>query len=190
MGLRIKEADSIAELKEMRQKVMELETQNHVCTNQLKRQDEEIKRIREEKDLAIEKENKATNLLKEEQRKLLEIQGEMKESSVMQRLKITEHIQQIAELKQTIAQLESKIAEKNAQAQLRGGSIISDMDDDSVVSNRSYGDANSIASEEMSAFIAEVTAKHPSDLLKDDTTPPPTLKEDTLIVSQPTIDIH
>lgn len=64
------------------------------------------------------------------------------------------------------------------------------MDDDSVVSNRSYGDANSIASEEMSAFIAEVTAKHPSDLLKDDTTPSPTLKEDTLIVQQPTINIH
>lgn len=27
---------------------MELETQNHVCTNQLRRQDEEMKRIREE----------------------------------------------------------------------------------------------------------------------------------------------
>jgi hypothetical protein len=29
---------------------MELETQNHVCTNQLRRQDEEIKRLREEKE--------------------------------------------------------------------------------------------------------------------------------------------
>lgn len=36
MGLKIREADTLAELKEMRQKVMELETQNHVCTNQLR----------------------------------------------------------------------------------------------------------------------------------------------------------
>ena len=32
MGLKIREADTMAELKEMRQKVMEMETQNHVCT--------------------------------------------------------------------------------------------------------------------------------------------------------------
>lgn len=51
MGVRIKEADTLAELKEMRQKVMELETQNHVCTNQLKRQDEEMRRVREELDV-------------------------------------------------------------------------------------------------------------------------------------------
>lgn len=50
IGLKIREADTLAELKEMRQKVMELETQNHVCSNQLKRQDEEIKRLREEKE--------------------------------------------------------------------------------------------------------------------------------------------
>lgn len=48
---RIREADASVELREMRQKVMELETQNHVCSNQLKRQDDEIKRIREEKEL-------------------------------------------------------------------------------------------------------------------------------------------
>lgn len=50
IGLKIREADTVAELKEMRQKVMELETQNHVCTNQLKRQDEEVKRLRDEKE--------------------------------------------------------------------------------------------------------------------------------------------
>ena len=32
----------------------------------------------------------------------------------------------------------------------------------------SYGDANSIASEEMSAFIADVTTKIPSDLVSSD----------------------
>uniref|UniRef100_A0A7E4VME3 GRIP domain-containing protein n=1 Tax=Panagrellus redivivus TaxID=6233 RepID=A0A7E4VME3_PANRE len=161
MGLKIKEADAVAELKEMRQKVMELETQNHVCTNQLKRQDDELKRVREEKEAAVVNEQKAATLLKEEQRKLEEAQSDMKEASVMQRLKYTEAMQTIADLKQNIAQLESKIAEKAAHAQLRGGSIVSDMDDDSAQSQRSgsYGDSNSIASEEMSAFIADVTTK-------------------------------
>ncbi|KAI6243994.1 Ecotropic viral integration site 5-like protein [Aphelenchoides fujianensis] len=50
MCLRIREADANVELREMRQKVMELETQNHVCSNQLKRQDDEMKRVKEELD--------------------------------------------------------------------------------------------------------------------------------------------
>jgi uncharacterized protein YcfJ len=54
IGLKIREADTLAELKEMRQKVMELETQNHVCTNQLKRQDDEIKRLREDKEICTQ----------------------------------------------------------------------------------------------------------------------------------------
>uniref|UniRef100_A0A914DA08 Rab-GAP TBC domain-containing protein n=1 Tax=Acrobeloides nanus TaxID=290746 RepID=A0A914DA08_9BILA len=170
MGLRIREADAIAELKEMRQKVMELETQNHVCTNQLKRQDDEMKRIKEEKEVLSQSEKEAVNHLKEEQRKLLEVQTDLKEKNVMQRLKYTEAIQNIADLKQYIAQLESKSAEKLAHAQVRGSSIV-DLDDESITSRRSvgsYGDANSIASEEMSAFIADVTTKIPSDLASSD----------------------
>ncbi len=41
------EVDSQAELKEQRLKVMELETQNQVIANQLKRQSEEVSRLRE-----------------------------------------------------------------------------------------------------------------------------------------------
>lgn len=51
MSLRIREADASVELREMRQKVMELETQSHVSFNQLKRQDDEIKRLRDEKEV-------------------------------------------------------------------------------------------------------------------------------------------
>uniref|UniRef100_A0AC34F082 Uncharacterized protein n=1 Tax=Panagrolaimus sp. ES5 TaxID=591445 RepID=A0AC34F082_9BILA len=182
MGLRIKEADAVAELKEMRQKVMELETQNHVVTNQLKRQDEELKRIREEKEVATLNEQKTATLLKEEQRKLLETQGEMKEASVMQRLKYTESLQQISDLKENIAQLESKIAERAAAAQLRGGSIISDMDDEFSHRSGSYGDSNSIGSEEMSAFIADVTTKIPADFLTDGEITPVSVSEDSAIV--------
>lgn len=160
IGLKIHEADTLAELKEMRQRVMELETQNHVCTNQLKRQDDELKRIKEEKETIKEAEREVSNLLKDEQRKFIESQSEMKEQNVMQRLQYTEAIQIIADLKQFIAQLESKNAEKIAHAQLRGSSIC-DMDDDSLASGRSTGSVggDSLASEEMSAFLADVTTK-------------------------------
>lgn len=48
-------------------------------------------------------------MLKDEQRKFIESQSEMKEQNVMQRLQYTEAIQIIADLKQFIAQLESKV---------------------------------------------------------------------------------
>uniref|UniRef100_A0A7I4Z227 Rab-GAP TBC domain-containing protein n=1 Tax=Haemonchus contortus TaxID=6289 RepID=A0A7I4Z227_HAECO len=48
MGVRIKEAVNMAELKEMRQKVMKLETQRLVCTNRIRQQIDEMKRVRKE----------------------------------------------------------------------------------------------------------------------------------------------
>jgi chromosome segregation ATPase len=160
MGLRIRETDAVAELKEMRQKVMELETQNHVCTNQLKRQDDELKRVKDEKEIVAKAQTETSNLLRDQQRKLMEIESETKEKNVMQRLKYTEALQTIADLRQHIAQLESKRAEKFAHAQLRGTSVC-DVDEDSVASNRSagsVGDTNSLASEEISSFVVDVNA--------------------------------
>ncbi|CAD5228438.1 unnamed protein product [Bursaphelenchus okinawaensis] len=174
MGLRIREADMNVELQEMSQKVMELETQNHVCSNQLKRQDEELKRVTEERDMLNKTEQEMSGKVKDLEHKLLAAESEMKEKNVMQRLKYTEALQNISDLKQHIAQLESKNAEKFATAQLRG---LVDMDEDSIASNRSngsLGDATSINSEEMSAFLAEVTLRHSnaptnSDSLLDET---------------------
>ncbi|VDD90561.1 unnamed protein product [Enterobius vermicularis] len=165
MGIRIREADTVAELKEMRQKVMELETQNHVCTNQLKRQDEELKRMREERDSVMQKEKEMVEVVKEERRKAMEAESELKEQSVMQRLKYSEAMQHIADLKQTIAQLELKKAEKWTHAQLRGSSVC-DMDDESVGAMGSRhsvasGDALSIGSEDLTALIADMTVRVP-----------------------------
>uniref|UniRef100_A0A0N4ZT62 Rab-GAP TBC domain-containing protein n=1 Tax=Parastrongyloides trichosuri TaxID=131310 RepID=A0A0N4ZT62_PARTI len=169
MGLRIREADAVAELKEMRQKVMELETQNHVCTNQLKRQDEELKKVLAECEHRKINEKESAEQLKEEQRKSIEVQSELKEKAVMQRLKYTEALNSIAELKQQIAHYESMNAEKMACAQLRGTSVC-DLDDDSNGSHKSYncnGDAGSLASEEMSALISDVTIKIPEFILNE-----------------------
>uniref|UniRef100_A0A183BKM7 Rab-GAP TBC domain-containing protein n=1 Tax=Globodera pallida TaxID=36090 RepID=A0A183BKM7_GLOPA len=159
IGLKIREADTVAELKEMRQKVMEMETQNHVCTNQLKRQDEEIRRLREERDTFVQMERELREELRGNERKLVVSQSEMKEKNVMQRLKYTEALQAVAELKQQIAQLESKNAEKAARAQIRGSSVYG-LDNESLASSTrsvaSLDGIQSLPSEEMAAFIAGV----------------------------------
>uniref|UniRef100_A0A915AZB0 Rab-GAP TBC domain-containing protein n=1 Tax=Parascaris univalens TaxID=6257 RepID=A0A915AZB0_PARUN len=165
MGVRIREADTVAELKEMRQKVMELETQNHVCTNQLKRQDEELKRLREERDTSLQKEKEIKEQMRDERRKAIEAESELKEQSVMQRLKYSEAMQHIADLKQAIAHLELKKAEKWTHSQLRGSSVC-DLDDESIGALGSRqsvtsGDALSIGSEDLTAIIADMTVRVP-----------------------------
>ncbi|KAI6173433.1 Ecotropic viral integration site 5-like protein [Aphelenchoides besseyi] len=190
MCLRIREADASVELREMRQKVMELETQNHVCSNQLKRQDDELRKIKEERDELSKTEEKFNERLKEEQHKLLIATSEMEEKNVMQRLKYTSALQDISDLKQYIAKLESKNAEKYAHQQLRGTSLV-DLDEESIASNRSAGSAaevNSINSEEMRDFLADVTLRpqngktnhiNGNSLLDDDTDEEDSLASDT-----------
>ncbi|VDN58395.1 unnamed protein product [Dracunculus medinensis] len=173
MGIRIREVDTVAELKEMRQKVMELETNNHVITNQLKRQDQEIKQLKEEKEQILQKEKELMDSLKDERRRVIEAESELKEKSVMQRLKFSEAMQHIADLKQTIAQLELKKAEKWTQAQLRGSSVC-DLDEESSVgafgSHHSVtsGDAVSIESEDLTALITDMTVRLPETNTNED----------------------
>ncbi|UMM39010.1 hypothetical protein L5515_016236 [Caenorhabditis briggsae] len=163
MGVRIKEADTLAELKEMRQKVMELETQNHVCTNQLKRQDEEMKRVREESDVLVKKRRELEDELKEEKEKMYNKESELSEQRMNDRLKYSEAMQTIQDLRSSISQLELKKAEKWTQNQLRGSSVC-DLDEDS----NSHGsicsnvDHLSMASDEMNALIADMTVRIPT----------------------------
>uniref|UniRef100_A0A915MBX0 Uncharacterized protein n=1 Tax=Meloidogyne javanica TaxID=6303 RepID=A0A915MBX0_MELJA len=112
--------------------LMEMETQNHVCTNQLKRQDDEIRRLREEKENCVQTEAELRQELRDCERKLLELQSELKEKNIMQRLKYTEALQTVAELRSQLAQIESKKAEKEARLQIRGSSVF-DQDVDSVI---------------------------------------------------------
>ncbi|CAJ0955365.1 unnamed protein product, partial [Mesorhabditis belari] len=165
MGVRIKEADTVAELKEMRQKVMELETQNHVCTNQLRRQDEELKRLKEDKNLVQKAKKEMEEAMRAEKAKIMQRESELNEESIMQRLKYSEAMQNLADLQQKINQLELKSAEKWTKNQLRGSSVC-DMEDDSSCAGSHHsmvsgGDALSLASEDMSALVADLTMKVP-----------------------------
>lgn len=67
MTTRIREMETLTELKELRLKVMELETQVQVSTNQLRRQDEEGKKVREELDAALLREKEMANRAREQQ---------------------------------------------------------------------------------------------------------------------------
>lgn len=66
MTTRIREIETLTELKELRLKVMELETQVQVSTNQLRRQDEEYKRIKDEYDSALVREKDQANKAREQ----------------------------------------------------------------------------------------------------------------------------
>lgn len=71
MTTRIREMETLTELKELRLKVMELETQVQVSTNQLRRQDEEYKKIKGELEDALVHEREMTNKAREQQHRFV-----------------------------------------------------------------------------------------------------------------------
>jgi len=71
MTTRIREMETLTELKELRLKVMELETQVQVSTNQLRRQDEEHKKLKEELEMAVTREKDMSNKAREQQHRLV-----------------------------------------------------------------------------------------------------------------------
>lgn len=67
MTTRIREIETLTEVKELRLRVMELETQVQVSTNQLRRQDEEYKKVKEEIEEALTREKDMSNKAREQQ---------------------------------------------------------------------------------------------------------------------------
>lgn len=67
MTTRIREVETLTEVKELTLRVMELETQVQVSTNQLRRQDEEHKKVSEELEAALNREKDMSNKAREQQ---------------------------------------------------------------------------------------------------------------------------
>lgn len=88
---------------------MELETQVQVSTNQLRRQDEEIKKQREQLETAELKDREAAARLLDEQRRYADLDSKMQEELMNARIRDAEKAQMIAELSQKISQLELKV---------------------------------------------------------------------------------
>ncbi|XP_016986946.1 ecotropic viral integration site 5 ortholog isoform X1 [Drosophila rhopaloa] len=119
MTTRIREMETLTELKELRLKVMELETQVQVSTNQLRRQDEEHKKLKEELEMAVNREKDMSNKAREQQHRYSDLESRMKDELMNVKIKFTEQSQTVAELKQEISRLETKNSEMLAEGELR-----------------------------------------------------------------------
>lgn len=119
MTVRIREMEVLTELKELRLKVMELETQVQVSTNQLRRQDEETKKLREELEQAAAQEREHLTRLREAQHRYADLESKMKDELMMARIRDAENTQCVAELTHKISILELKNEEMVAEGELR-----------------------------------------------------------------------
>lgn len=126
MTTKIREVEALTELKELRLKVMELETQVQVSTNQLRRQDDENKKLKEETELAIIREKELANKAREQQHRYSDLESRMKDELMNVKIKYTEQSQLVAELKQEISRLETKNSEILAEGELRSNMEESD----------------------------------------------------------------
>ncbi|XP_063974848.1 ecotropic viral integration site 5 ortholog isoform X3 [Diachasmimorpha longicaudata] len=119
MSTRVREMVVLSEVKELRLKVMELETQVQVATNQLRRQDEGEKALREELEAALVREKELASKLREQLHKYSDLESKMKDDAMMARIRDAEHAQHVAELTQKISLLQLKNEEMYAEGELR-----------------------------------------------------------------------
>jgi len=118
MTARLVEVENEAELKASRLKVMELETQNQVIVNQLKRQGEEINKLGESLESKKASQSKLERQVREAQRKYADLETRMKEDLMMARIRDAENTQCVAELTQKISSLEYKNQEMISEGDL------------------------------------------------------------------------
>ena len=109
MSSRLKETEAVAELKELRQKVIDLETQNQVSLNQIRRQAEEMNKLKQDQENFFEKEKNFMSEIQKERRKYMDLDSRFKEQQMMNRIKDLEQTQIIAELKQKVSFFEIKV---------------------------------------------------------------------------------
>ncbi|KAG5678856.1 hypothetical protein PVAND_008487 [Polypedilum vanderplanki] len=119
MTTRIREMETLTEVKELRLRVMELETQVQVSTNQLRRQDEEHKKVKEELEEALNREKDMSNKAREQQHRYSDLESRMKDELMNVKIKFTEQSARLAELKQEVSRLETKNSEMQAEGELR-----------------------------------------------------------------------
>lgn len=106
MSTRLREVAGFAELKELRLRVMELETQTQLSLNQLKRQTATVSTLNSEVEEKEKKLKEQQDQLDESQRRFSDLEGKLKDQNVRERIRDVEKAQSIAELKQIISNLE------------------------------------------------------------------------------------
>ncbi|XP_062308938.1 ecotropic viral integration site 5 protein homolog isoform X1 [Osmerus eperlanus] len=118
MSARLREAEALAELREGRQRMLEMETQNQIHGNQLRRAEQEG-RVFQERMESLTSQNKGLLLqLQEFKRKQAEIECKSKEEVMAVRLREADNIAAMAELQQQVSELEIQKEEGKVQGQL------------------------------------------------------------------------
>ncbi|XP_075038474.1 ecotropic viral integration site 5 protein homolog isoform X3 [Mixophyes fleayi] len=118
MSVRLREAERQADLREMKQRMMELDTQNQINSNHLRRAEKEVKSL-EAKVQNLSAQNKTLHAqLTEAKRKQAETECKNKEEVMAVRLREADSIAAVAELQQHIAELEIQKEEGKIQGQL------------------------------------------------------------------------
>ncbi|XP_043195541.1 ecotropic viral integration site 5 ortholog-like isoform X1 [Amphibalanus amphitrite] len=120
MSSRLKEIEAVAEMKQMTNKMMEMETQVQVTTNQLRRQSEEHKKTVERLEMFESENKRQAEEIKDSQRKFSDLQTKMKEELMLARIRDAEHTQCMAELTHKLCNLELKNHELLAEGELNG----------------------------------------------------------------------
>ncbi|XP_078502456.1 ecotropic viral integration site 5 protein homolog isoform X2 [Lissotriton helveticus] len=118
MTIRLREAETQAGLKEMKQRMMEMETQNQINSNHLRRAEQEVSSL-QAKVQHLSAQNKGLQAqLTESKRKQAETDCKNKEEVMAVRLREADSIAAVAELQQHIAELEIQKEEGKFQGQL------------------------------------------------------------------------
>jgi hypothetical protein len=120
MSLRLREMNTIIEVKEARLRIMELETAVQVSSNQLRRQEEESRRLREEIDKAGASNKALLAELGKERRRYNDLESKLKEDSVHARIRYAEKSQQMFDLTQQLSSLRLKNQELLAERIVAG----------------------------------------------------------------------
>ncbi|CAF3543864.1 unnamed protein product [Adineta steineri] len=104
--LKMREAQTDCDNKLLSQKIMDIETQKQVLHNQIKRQDDELQRIRLELDECRVRENEFRIQLNDIKNQMNDGVLRQKEDSMMLRIREAESTQTVGDLRQRIAELE------------------------------------------------------------------------------------
>ncbi|XP_041987849.1 ecotropic viral integration site 5 ortholog isoform X2 [Aricia agestis] len=123
MTTRIREVEALTELKELRLKEMELRTQVQVSTNQLRRQDEELRELREALDAALQRERALQARQREFQHKYTDLESKAKYESMQANIKNMEDAQRIAELETEVSEYKLKNEVMATEGELRSNNV-------------------------------------------------------------------
>ncbi|KAG8519266.1 EVI5-like protein [Galemys pyrenaicus] len=118
MSVRLREAQALADGRELRQRVVELETQDHIHRNLLNRVEAERAALQEKLQYLAAQNKGLQTQLSESRRKQAEAECKSKEEVMAVRLREADSMAAVAEMRQRIAELEIQREEGRIQGQL------------------------------------------------------------------------